>query len=334
MYENYLYRLGNVTGFKAQAPEASAAAYAYPRKRELVLKTEDIRIGFNFFFDLTECRLLQDISKRNTLLGRVQPASSKLLYEMKFFQKIGACAEQLSKGSAIKDEDRRAFIRRVLEIRRIKSNDLPKVLWNATFAGPEFRVLLSTATPPLQRNEEVAVAEIESALAYLTDLASHLHGRAPAISPRDFEQYYFTLQRDKTVGKLLKGLQLSRLSLAKASEILSKTEAANRLCPAGKKTIEADYLRNVFNKFYAGEVQPYVSRLYTATGPLLDALQRLLQAQKITPPPAFQTYHAALLDKANPTGLWQRFKHQLDEHTQAWQAVLKQCDLMPKEPIT
>jgi len=81
-------------------------------------------------------------------------------------------------------------------------------------------------------------------------------------------------------------------------------------------------------------VQPYVSRLHQLSGGLLNALQALLRTQKAQPPDEFLAFYAALLDPDHAGGLLQQFNQAINNHTRAWQSVLKQCELMPAAPIT
>ena len=331
MYENYLYRLRNVTDFEGVLPVPESHLSPYPRKRVLSLPVEDLRVAFFTYFDLADCDLMQEVSERNSSLGRVQAVSGRLLYEMRFFQKITACEQKLARSHQHAEKDLRI---KIAEIRQVKAANLPKVFWNATFASPEFRKLLDTGTPSLRRGEAIYLADILASLNYLSHLGENLDKSMPGISERAFEQVYFHLQLDKVGGKLLQGLETSRVNLAQARLILDETAKTNRLCPLGKQTTRGEYLLNVFRKYYAGEVQPYVSQLHQLSGGLLIGLQSLLRTQKAQPPNEFLAFYAGMLDPDHAGGVWQQFNQAVKEHTRAWQSVLKQCELMPGAPIT
>jgi len=193
---------------------------------------------------------MHDVSERNSSLGRVQAVSGRLLYEMRFLQKITACEQKLARNNQHQEKDLRI---KIAEILQVKAENLPRVFWNATFASPEFRKLLDTGTRSLQRNEPVYLANILSSLGYLTHLGRNLDTTIPDISERAFEQHYFHLQVDKIGGKLLQGLETSRVNLARASLILDNASKTNRLCPMGRKTTAGEYVFNVFRKYYAGK---------------------------------------------------------------------------------
>ncbi len=125
---------------------------------------------------------------------------------------------------------------------------------------------------------------------------------------------------------------MSRHHLVRAIGILRRTAGAGQLCPMGRKTTRGEYLHNVFVKFYAGEVQPYVGALHRQSAPLLAALEALWKVQTVAPPTAFFAFYDRWLSPATADGLWQSFDRAVKEHTRAWQSVLSQCGLMPRRP--
>lgn len=144
---------------------------------------------------------------------------------------------------------------------------------------------MDTATDPLQRSETVSLARFERPIRYLASLGTRLE-EAPSIPPEEFEQHYFELQADKTGGKIVRALSLSGFYLDRAGQLLEHAASTGRMCPMmGKKTRRAEYLFNVFVKFYAGEVQPYISRLHQIASPLVESVKQLQEGQKVAIPP-------------------------------------------------
>ena len=328
MYRDYLDRLANVTGFEPRAVTEIEPIPLYPRPRDSVMPEEEVRVGFLTLLSLGECQLLQAVSERNSSLGRVQGASGRLVYEANFLARIRACESQLL---ASPDEDRE-FIDQVAAIRHTKEANLPRTFWNATFGGPEFHTLLSTGTPPLQRSESLAMAETELALDQLTQLGKELMDHPERVAGAPLEQQLHALQTQKSVGKLLHGLQLSRYYLSQANDVLRQTADANRLCPMGKKTQRGEYLFNVFVKFYAGGIQPYLSVLHRQSGPLLEKLHALRRVESAAAPSIYADFYDRWLNPEAHDGLWLSFDAALKDHTRAWQTVLTHCGLMPQGP--
>ncbi|HYE36895.1 DUF3080 family protein [Methylocaldum sp.] len=328
MFENYLERLANVTEIKIDEAAAPPAVPPYPRARDIVLPVDDIRIGVITYLEMTRCGLIGEISGRNSSLGRVQRETGRFLYELNVFRKLSECEAELQ--SSEEDQD---FDRKIKSIRQAKAENLPKAFWNATFAAKEFRVFMDTATNPLQRDEKISAARFERPIRYLASLGSKLE-EAPSIPPNEFEQRYFELQADKTGGKIVRALSLSGFYLDRVARLLEQAASTGRICPMGKKTRQAEYLFNVFVKFYAGEVQPYISRLHQTASPLLESMRYLKENQRVEIPPVFESYYAVILDPGNDQGLWHHFNAALQRHTRAWQSILKPCGMMPGGPAT
>lgn len=328
MFRNYSERLANVTGFQPPAAEILQPIPPYPRIRDLVLPEREVRVGVLSYLALGECGLLHDVSERNSSLGRVQAASGRLLYEIRFYEQISACERDVQ----LRRPDDQDFPGELASIRRAKEAVLPRAFWNATFASPEFHTLLSTGTLPLRRNEKMSLTEVEASLAMLTRIGKGLQQGAAGLTLAVLERGYFELQRAKLAGKLLQGLHLSRDHLVRTTGILRQTAEARPICPMGRKTTRGEYLRNVFVKFYAGEVQPYIGLLHRQSALLLASLDTLLKVQTVEPPTAFLEFYERWLSTDNADGLWQSFDRAVKDHTRAWQAVLSQCGLMPRGP--
>lgn len=329
MYRNYLYRLGNVSGIDAPSAQLQHLLAPYPRRRELLLPTTDLRVGFTDFVALWDCELGSAIGERNSGLGRVQQASGRLLYEMEFLATARRCATTAGTTGRDRpgvDEKLQQQLRTIIAV---KSGDLRNVFWNSTFAGTEFQHLLSVHTKPPGRDEVLSTDQVDTSLGYLLHLGSGLEGNSEFPAASDLEKHLFNLQTDHTVGKLLVGLELSLNGLDLASGILEQARSENRLCRDGIKTPRAEYLYNVFRKFYIAEIQQYLNRIHTPGQKLLTRLQELAAVIPFAKPRKFQTWEYAYLNTDNPHGLWQRYHAQLSRHTQAWQHLLKKCRMMP-----
>jgi hypothetical protein len=156
MFERLLERLSNVTEVEMEPESTVDPLPAYPRPRDLTLPLDDVRVGLGTFHGLGRCRLLGEVSARNSSLGKVQSVTARLLYELRFYRQLQACLHELRQAEHRDDE----FITETQAIASRKRANLPAVFWNATFASPEFRTLMNTAAEPLARNAEPAVADI------------------------------------------------------------------------------------------------------------------------------------------------------------------------------
>ena len=329
MYERLLDRLSNVTDIEVTPTPKTPPLPSYPRPRDLTLPVDDVRVGFSTFHGLGRCGLLGEVSARNSSLGKFQSITARLLYEQRFYRQLQACIDRMRQASQPDDE----FLKETQAIATRKQANLPAIFWNATFASPEFRTLMNTAAEPLARDSDPATADIAGALEFITQIGMSLDSVSVDSKPVEIgplEAHYFKLQSGKLVGGLLQGMWVSRDYLRRGSRLLQTVADQNRLCPMGKKTKRSEYLFNVFQKYYIGEAQPYLSLLHTRARPVFARLQDLLKVQKAPTPAAFGDFYDKTLNPDIGLSLWSEFNEEIAQHTRAWQKVLRQCDLMPK----
>jgi hypothetical protein len=74
------------------------------------------------------------------------------------------------------------------------------------------------------------------------------------------------------------------------------------------------------------------SSLHRQGASLLTTIHELRQVEAIEPPLAFTDFCDTWVNPETPDGLWQRYNLQIGMHTQAWQAVLTQCGVLPGSP--
>ncbi len=329
MYRNYLYRLQNVSGLEEATSQPMTPMPRFPQHRNLAMSTSDFRIGLFDYLKLGNCNLMHMVSERNSGLGRVQRSSTRLNYELNFYQTILHCGENIQYQNGEKDPQ---FFIKIAEIREYKSRVLPIIYWNATLASSEFRSFTSTHTRPLARNEKVDYADITAALDYLSAIGERLKSENDPPHSERIEHHLKTLQSTKTLGKLLQGLHLSHYYLGRATRLIERAAKQNKICPYGKKTRQGQFLWNIFMQFYIGEVQAYLNAIHEPSQQILTSVRRLQSSQTVVTPKAFQIFYSALLDLNRPDSLWHRYKKRLSAHTAAWQNLLKECQLLPQQP--
>jgi len=100
MFERALERIANATGVEPGPPPARLPLPPYPRPRDLRLEPLDLRVGFAGLIRLGECRLLGEVTARNSSLGKFQADSSRLLYELRFYRELTLCQREQASKSA------------------------------------------------------------------------------------------------------------------------------------------------------------------------------------------------------------------------------------------
>jgi hypothetical protein len=116
---------------------------------------------------------------------------------------------------------------------------------------------------------------------------------------------------------------------ADVAALIEEREARQPICPLGRPTPRAEILRNVFTRYYAEGVQPYLADVSVQTERWLEALDELRALQLTDAPPGFDAQTAIILDHDARGSEWQALVQARDRHTRAWQDLLRRCGLGP-----
>lgn len=328
LFDDYNARLARVLE-SPLPPPAPVPAPAWPGARDLVLPVEDVRVGLRTFLKFDRCGLLHEISERNSGLGRVQPGSQRLLYEMRLLVGLRACVEETRTARDGDDEDARAFADTVHDVLAVKTRDLPRSWWNATVASPELGHFLSVAAPPWRLDEAPATDGALEALRQLAALGNVLEGAPPPVDA--FEALYASLGAAPGGGRTWQGLALAIRELDRGSALLEAQVSRARLCPDGRPTPRAKRLHGVFDAMYVARVQPWLSvnaREATALAEVLESLWEVPAAAGGTA--AAARYRAATTHGTQ--ALLSRYTASVRRHALAWKSVLGPCGLAPRPP--
>jgi len=326
-FNQLLDRISNVTEVPYHPMGVLTPLTAYPRPRDLLMPVEDIRVGFATYIGLGRCGLVGEVSARNSSLGKLQSPTARLLYERRFLRQLKGCIQDLHQST---EKETKKFLGEVEFIAERKVALLPTVFWNATFGSPEFRVFLTSHQELLPLQAEVSSKELVAALQFISMQGVELQTNQDSPDQSDFESKYYLLQSSRLVGQLMQSMVLTTEYMQLGSELLEVAGEQRKLCPMGRKTIRGDYLFNVFQKFYIGEAQPYLSLIHTRTAPLVDVIHELVTEQKVEIPPGFKEFYDQTLNPDTELSAWNKFNRAMSRHTKAWQTVLKQCNLMPR----
>ena len=142
----------------------------------------------------------------------------------------------------------------------------------------------------------------------------------------DYDDTEMELQQQQwllseAIGQWLQSQRLLTRVNNQVAELLEYRTNVKSLCLVGRSTPAADILNNVFYKYYAGVLQPYMSRVDrfgTAIMLDLNAVRTLVPV-----PDAYLTWlQQVSVERDKLTRSHQR-------HVKAWQGILSQCGLMP-----
>ncbi len=290
----------------------------YPDRRELRLTVPDLMIGFGDFLEITNrCGLGPMVAERNSAMGKLMPDSRRLAYEQTLYARLADCRDQPSQSE---DPEVAVFAHRLAAIVERKRAELPRVYWNATFAGPEMADLFSASrgrrgwTPG-----DGSLDRVLDAMAYLTQVYQRLGDPDRLIDVSGLESNLAVL-REAYGARLLTTL---------VSSIMVLEQTADALASAG--TLACDGVAELLRVGAGEDVRRLADQLarLTADGELfLNALESLALAPRAPAPaapfaemPAFQGFYHTVLKWRGPDSLWSRYLRARERHQSAWRGV-------------
>ena len=162
------------------------------------------------------------------------------------------------------------------------------------------------------------------ALGGLASAGRALRESPPPDALPDLERHLATLAGGAAGGAVLREIAAARVALGQALGMLESLDE-DSLCPRGRASQRARYLRNLLDSVYGQEVQPYLAELDRRQRRLGERLRALRAASSGTNP-ALDRW---LDHYFGPRGQSARLDQALRAHTERWQTVLGACGLMP-----
>lgn len=327
MLENYSNRVSNALERSERLTlSAPTSLPAFPRRRDRFLPVEDVRQGLVEVFNLRHCRLITLIAERNSSLGKVMKPSRQLAYELELYVGLRDCLEQLIRTRAEEE-----LIRQISDILAIKARNLPRVIWNGIYTSEAVERNFSRSEPPLPLLSSDSFISDITAMETLIGLAALQSNTSAWPLPKELEtleQQYQALYSNRFGSRWLHSVNLLTRTLNHTADSINNRLESRPLCYNKKSNPQAKIVKNVFTKYYAAELQPYMARV-DQQGRRWLALNNRLLAQFSQLPAAMQTYREQALSLEHPDSVWQNYSRARDRHTRAWQALLGQCGMMP-----
>lgn len=291
--------------------------YRLPPRRQRIVPIAELRIGLlDLVIDARSCPHLQQlISQRNSSLGKQLMPSQRLGYEGDLLRAIDACLPYLEDDSSLKTT--------LQQLASEKRQQLSSVFWNALNGSPEFEHYLRFANQALPVDTQEDSAALD-ALQRLASIGAALPAQLPP-SAEQLEPLFFALYASKQGGQLITSLASLRHNLDAGSELLEQRQQNRPLCPLGQATPRGRILQNIFVKFYAGGLQPYLAQVDQRGQQWQAALLQLQRIEGIPDP----TRDYLLRLAGEQDSLWTDFQAATARHVKAWQSLLNSCGLAP-----
>ncbi|GGB90109.1 hypothetical protein GCM10011352_15160 [Marinobacterium zhoushanense] len=328
MLERYTERVGNAIEepILTEFDNALAARPSLPPKRQRLIEIKTISEGLIDVLDFRHCDLLHSIAERNTTLARLAGHSQRLIYELEVLPALRRCKRRIDE---VDTEAPSRLKERLTQIIEQKQQSLGAAIWNALYASTEMEQHFALTEAPLPLQGSTLLAPLKPALAHfqlLAELSEQDAWDTPAFVPT-LEQDFEALYRSAFGAQWITSLVLLTHTLKQTSDAIERRLLRRPICFNNRPNNQAQIIRNVFQKFYAGELQPYMSLVDRQGQEWLTAHQQILD--RLPVPSGAQHYFLAMLNPQAADGLWQHYLDARDAHTRNWQRLLRQCGMMP-----
>ncbi|KEA62796.1 hypothetical protein ADIMK_3268 [Marinobacterium lacunae] len=328
MLERYTERVGNAIEQTIQTDYQQALAQrpALPPRRLRLLEIEPINEGLIDVLDFRHCDLLHVIAERNTSLGKLAGYSQRLIYELKILPALRACHARII-DQKLDVPDRLKL--RLTQIITQKEQSFGALLWNTFYTSDEMEQQFALNQPPLPLQGVLELSSIKPALDHfvlLADLVNKSSWNTPEFGTA-LEEDFESLYRSNFGAQWLTSITLLTHTLERTADAIEQRLSRRPICFNNKPNNQANIIRNVFQRFYAGELQPYLSLVDRQGREWLSYHHRIMSQLPV--PEAASNYFHVQLDLTAPEGIWQRYIDARDRHTRAWQRLLRQCGMMP-----
>ncbi|MGF1761260.1 DUF3080 domain-containing protein [Photobacterium sagamiensis] len=310
----YHNRLANVLDVvPAAAPDTKLAPL--PDIRELQLPIEDIRIGLLDAYELRKCELFHLIAERNSVLGKVQDKTHQLRYELLLVNGLSRCISMQEEDSELQAE--------LKQLHQKKQQQLPRYFWNMLVTGDEWRKQFTLLSVPFSLGQFPGFVENQEAMRHLAGLVGSISQQQP-IPAKSAEALLFHQQQIhifRYFGQLFYSLARTRDWLITTTEMLEAHEQLI-ICGPNRNQQKAEYLSNVFYRFFVSDIQPYLSELDSQYRQLQPDLQKVFT---IIPSgmTSFIPYQKQHIDGA----IYQSFRQATLSHVKFWQRTFDRCKI-------
>ena len=302
--DTYLSRLENLTQNEAVA--TPLPLHPLPRSSELLRPVPELDISILELGELNRCGLSTLIGERNSALGRQQVPVTRLIYRIELLRRIPTCVQDPEIPQKLKQKLQR--------FATLSQSSMKALFWNYLVSTPAIRQQFQ----PRKHwpHADASLSEATLALTFMLKIKQHmLAGALP--TEKDLQtllQHQAILETTRPFSDLLFAQRAYLPELASANTLLR--QAPEALQCAGKMNPQANYLLNVFNKYYSGQIQPYLVVLNHWHQALVPHLESLLLDEYSDWWPQ------------NPLP-WYDIRVHTKQHARAWQDLFKSCKLSP-----
>lgn len=306
LFEAYISDL-NRSAYLDIDEDSEVKLTALPELRVRQLELSQFDVGLLDFLSLQQCEVGALAGQRNSILGRVMPASQRLIYELDMIRAIDLCE--------IENIDLRTKLQHIAQV---KTNELPKVLSNLLWAGEETHVFFSLANGylPIAPNES-HYQDLIVALQHLSDFNDHL-ANVPHISSAAIEADMKAVYESRYLGKLLFSVSNLENYLRRVGQAVDTLSDSQDICGA-----PLTFLKKQFQRHYVDILQPYMARVNHVAYQVLPLINKLASSSPIGSIQWQAFIRQFSLD--DDRSIWLRYLQASRFHGQAWSRLFSHC---------
>ncbi|APE29962.1 hypothetical protein BOX17_02700 [Halomonas aestuarii] len=296
---DYQQRLAESLGVEVPDRASPDNIGAFPEQDERLFEVAETREGMLDVYALRGCHIAQLVAGRNNQLGRVAPPSQRWLYELELWRLLSDCWNS-DVPSTLSGDSRE----RLSRLTAIKTEQLPRVSWNALFASEEWVKNFSRASSPLAPEGLDEARQRGAALTYLREATLHQFDPDWTPDSATLEGHFKTLQERPFSAEMLRTLLLAEQRLDEASSLIEGALARSdgETCPGAVAPLTD-----------STPLGAWLQRLDRSARHWLGAIDALLDAQ-VAPPPAVAEYRHRWLSLTHPEAPLPAFTEAREHH--------------------
>ncbi|PVZ69597.1 DUF3080 family protein [Pelagibaculum spongiae] len=298
----YLQRLERVTDMQPlDFPRSDF--FAVPNKPDALIK--EVRVSFNLLesIELDRCGILSLLAEANGPLGKIQNGPPRLQRELKLFQLTKQCIDSGRAGDLIKQVD------------RLRRGRWSVRFWNILLESPEVGRLY--AASGLQGD---VVISLSRPLQILLQAQ-----RSPERVNIDNVYPAFQALSNFAGGKFWRELKLLTAELQLAEERVEAFSAMGS-CNNPFRRKQVKRMQGLLYRYFIPEIQTRMVLLARQAELLEGFWLEMLKNKRLLVGLEFQNYLNRLVGQG---GLVSQFRKVSVSHAQAWNDLLKKCDMSP-----
>tara|TARA_B100000459_G_scaffold147556_2_gene118719 strand:- start:6444 stop:7505 length:1062 start_codon:yes stop_codon:yes gene_type:complete len=323
--DDYLERLGRA--LQVEPPESDGEALQavlvdLPGRRQLSVNEPQLSINLLDFLSLSSCELGRVLGANNSSLGKLAAPSQRLHLQRDLMLSAPECIDVLGED----DPELAEKLRRLLQQ---KYDARMTYWWNAWLSSEEWQAFLSRSEGLIPMAESSAedqttLLAATQALAYVVQQGQQWQSGEWKYESAVMESHQQQMLATAAIGRWrLTNRALMDVSI-KGARLLEQRLGDRPLCPAGRRTPQAEILQNVFHKYYAGVLQPYLSKTDRFSAELIGYLSVI---SSLAPTGVVDEWQVDVINVLEEERAAMLNAHR--RHVTKWQDILAQCAMMP-----